>query len=153
MRVDVSRSGLSIQCGTEFGQGEPVEILLASERIAAIAWRSGRTRSGFVIGMMLSELTPAYEALLGALEKRAPVRPATAQPATQPAKQEPKPPVPSLEPWWKLRVKEHDGPRTRVVTLAAPSRAAAIERTQREIGPGWDVIEVRPTPAAESRPR
>lgn len=148
MLVDVSRSGLSVHLAVELGQGEQVELDVTPElHISAIAWRTSRTRTGYVIGMMLSELTPAYESLLLGLERRAQPR-AAASPKAPVAEPERKPPPDSTEPWWRLRVKECDGPRTRVVTLAAPTRVAAIERTAQEIGAGWEVLEARPTAPA-----
>lgn len=156
--VDVSRSGLAIHVATELAQGEPVVITIPPDlRVDAIAWRTSRTRTGYVIGMMLSDLAPGYEAMLAGLERRA-SRPASraakpvAAPATAPTEPERKPAAPYVGPWWRLRVKESDGPRTRVVMLAAPSRAAAIEQTVREVGAGWEVLEALPAPPLERKP-
>lgn len=155
--VDVSRSGLAIHVATEVAQGEPVVVTIAPDlRVDAIAWRTSRTRTGYVIGMMLSDLTPAYEAMLAGLERRAPrpvnraVKPVA--PAAPPPGAERKLAPPNVGPWWRLRVKECEGPRTRVVMLAAPSRAAAIEQTVREVGAGWDVLEALPAPPLERKP-
>jgi len=145
MLVDVSRSGLSVQVDTEFGQGDEVELAVEPGiRIRAIAWRSRRSRTGFVIGMMLSEVSPEYETLVERNEARSRLRP-----KPRPAPSEPRPvesqpaEAPPPEPWWRLRVKETDGPRTRTVTLAAPSRALALEKASAELGAGWEVIEAQ----------
>jgi hypothetical protein len=151
--VDVSRSGLSIQVDHVLAQGDEVDLSIAGDvQIRAIAWRVRPTRSGFVVGLMLSEVPAAYEALVERHEARArppaqrvplphppaPVReaePATAEPATaEPA---------AAERWWQLRVKETDGPRTRIVMLAASSRSDALEKAIVELGAGWEVIEAR----------
>lgn len=151
--LDVSRSGLSVHVAVELGQGEQVELRVASElRIRAIAWRTSRTRTGFVVGMMLSELTPGYEALLTGLARRAAPASTHAKPRPRTAEAQRKPAPDPVEPWWRLRVKECDGPRTRVVTLAAPTREAAMARTAREVGTGWEVLEARPAQPLERKP-
>jgi hypothetical protein len=151
--VDVSRSGLSIRIGVELAQAEPVELTVDAElRIQAIAWRINRTRTGFLVGMMLSEVTPAYEALVGRADRRRPRRatpPIIAGYARLVAEPEPKAEPPPRESWWRLRVKECDGPRTRNVTLSAATQALAIDKALLEIGPGWEVLEARPTKPIE----
>jgi hypothetical protein len=56
-------------------------------------------------------------------------------------------PPAQAELWWRLRVKDADGNRTRVVALAAPSRDEAIARALVEIGGGWEVLEAKLAPA------
>jgi hypothetical protein len=155
--VDVSRSGLSVQVDAELGQGDEVELSVEPGiHIRAIAWRSRRTRTGFVVGMMLSEISPEYETLIARCEARG--RPTAARPRKlpplPPRPTAPPPPAapepaetPLHEPWWRLRVKETDGPRTRSVTLAAPSRALALEKAAAELGAGWEILEAQLTTA------
>lgn len=147
--VDVSRSGLSVQVDHELAQGDEVELCVERGiQIRAIAWRSRPNRGGFVVGMMLSDVSAAYEALVERCEARGrpparrvrlPLPPAPVRPA------EPTAPVEAAAPerWWRLRVKETDGPRTRTVMLAAPSRSDALEKAIAELGAGWEVIEVQ----------
>jgi hypothetical protein len=139
--LDVSRTGLSVQTKDALGQGDEVEIQAAGLQVPAIAWHARRTRTGFVIGMMLSDVSPEYERFVDGF-------------TTPPRTAAPRPPlaeIPQPESWWSLRVKEIDGPRTRVVTLAARSRELAVEQAMREIGSGWEVLEVRPTTPKERK--
>jgi hypothetical protein len=140
--LDVSLSGLSVQTSVELGQGDEVEVAAGKLRVPAIAWHARRTRSGFVVGMMLSGVSLDYERFVEGL---APPRARAAGP---------RPPLTEIrqpESWWKLRVKEVDGPRTRVVTLAAETRERAVEQALREIGGGWEVLEARPTTPGERK--
>ena len=152
--VDVSRSGFSIRIGVELSQAEQVELVVdAKLRIQAIAWRISRTRTGFLVGMMLSEVSPAYEALVEGAERRQrppqAAKQAAADGARRVVERERKPEPPPSESWWRLRVKECDGPRTRNVTLSAPTEALAIEKALVEIGAGWEILEARPTKPLE----
>jgi hypothetical protein len=143
--LDVSRSGLSVQIDHELAQGDEVELLVDRDvRIRALAWRTRPTRAGFTVGMMLSEVSAPYEALIGRYEARSrpPVRSAQQPPPAEPAKPA-APAVPESECWWRMRVKETDGPRTRTVMLAAHSRSAAIAKAVEEMGRGWEVIEAQ----------
>jgi hypothetical protein len=141
--------------------------------LKALAWNIRRIRKGDevtnVVGMMLSDVGPEYETLAariaGALHagrkpradgQRASPTPSSvggAKPGTSDgASGQPKrlatarglPPLPSpRQPWWKLRVKESGGNRTRVVTLPAASAEEAAAKGLREIGANWELIEVR----------
>lgn len=146
--LDVSRSGLSVQIDQELAQGDEVELLVDRDiRIRAIAWRARPTRGGFLVGMMLSEVSAGYEALLERHEVR---RPPPASHSLPPAPARPEAPQ-RPERWWRLRVKEVDGPRTRTVMLAAASRSVALEKAIGELGAGWEVIEAGPKPVETSK--
>ena len=153
--LDLSSSGLSIRTKLDIAQGDEVELLIEPAiQFQAIAWRTKRTQSGFIIGMMLSNVCPAYE---GLLERHAARRPAATPTATataatespaQAAEPPPPPPPPPAELWWRLRVKDCDGNRTRVVAIVAASREAAIAATLAEIGGGWEILEAEVAPRA-----
>ncbi len=158
--LDVSLSGLSLQTALPLAQGDEVEVEITEGRVRvrALAWNARRVRRGQetlnVVGMMLAEVGPDYEALVlriaGARPSRAPAKagaPAKAEPATAPRPQRrlpPPPPVPRRLPWWRLRVKQSQGSRTRMVTLAAASAEEAAAQSLAEMGEGWEVLEVRP---------
>jgi hypothetical protein len=75
--------------------------------------------------------------------RTAPLRALAAAPAAAPAARRGAPPIPSKRPpWWRLRLKEKSGTRSRVVTLAAASEEAAVAGSLAEAGPGWEVLEV-----------
>ena len=147
--LDLSSSGLSIRTELELSQGEEVELLIEpAVQFLAIAWRTMRTRSGFVTGMMLSNECSAYDALVE--------RQAARQSAPGAIARAPKPPVPPLrapDPWWRVRVKDGGGNRTRLVALSAPSREEAIARTLAEIGGGWEILEAELTLRAPDKPK
>jgi hypothetical protein len=164
--LDVSLSGLSLQTTLELAQGDEVELEIgdgARVRVLALAWNARRVRrageTSNVVGMMLSEVGPDYEALVGrvaasrakpaarppAPTPAAPLSTASQAPPPQPVRRAPPPllgPRPLL--WWRLRVKETNGPRTRLVTLAAASAEDAATQSLAEMGGGWEVLEVKP---------
>lgn len=133
--LDLSCSGLSILSELELAQGDEVVVEIGSIHLSAIAWRALRTRNRFLIGMMLSNESPDYDALVERHAARQAGPGAIASAPKRPAA----PPHPEL--WWRLRVKDEGGNRTRAVVLAAPSREEAIARTLAEIGGGWEVLE------------
>jgi PilZ domain len=66
-----------------------------------------------------------------------------AAPGASPSPRRGAPPVPSKRhSWWRLRIKEKAGSRSRVVTLAAASKEAAVAGSLAEAGPGWEVLDV-----------
>jgi len=162
--IDLSSSGLSIRTTLDLTQGDEVELLIEPAiQFQAIAWRTTRTQSGFNVGLMLSNVCPAYE---GLVERHAARRPAatptatatatatTATVATATATEHPAqaaappPPPPPAELWWRVRVKDCDGNRTRVVAIVAASREEAIAATLAEIGGGWEILEAEIAPRA-----
>ena len=175
----MSLSGLSIQVGIPLAQGDPVDLSIEGQvKVKALAWHTHRLKrpgaATYVIGMMLSEVGPDYEALVARVAGSRPMpRPAPAagapapkangeaQPknAAAPASRAPAgavggaaasppprrtaPPLPAARPsWWRLRIKEKAGTRSRVVTLAAPTKEAAVAGSLAEVGEGWEVLEV-----------
>lgn len=138
---DLSSSGLAIRTQLDLAQGDEVALVIDSTvHVSAIAWRTGRTRRGFLVGLMLSAESADFDALVGRFAARH--APTSAPDATQPCAA---PPAPA-EHWWRLRVKDNDGNRTRVVALAAPSRDDAIARALLEIGGGWEILEAKLAP-------
>ena len=155
--LDLSSSGLSIRTKLDIAQGDEVELVIEPAiQFQAIAWRTKRTQSGFIIGLMLSNVCPAYEGLVERHAARRPAAPpaatATATAATEhpapAAAPPPPPPPPPAELWWRLRVKDCDGNRTRVVAIVAASREEAIAGTLAETGGGWEILEAEIAPRA-----
>jgi len=151
--LDLSSSGLSVRTTRDFAQGDEVELLIEPNiQFQAIAWRTTRTRSGFVVGMMLSHPCSEYEALVGRHAARTP-RAAATPTATEAPAQVTAPPPPLSPPsqaelWWRLRVKDGDGNRTRAVAIVAASREDAIGGALAEIGGGWEILEAEIAPRA-----
>jgi len=157
--LDVSLSGLLVQTALVLAQGDDVALEIeGGVRMKALAWHSRRARRGgeesFVVGMMLSEVGPEYEAFVGRIAGAQPAPRPRAQPAPEPAKAayaaEPPPPKrpPPAPPqmtrrssWWRLRIKQIGGQRTRMVTCSAESKEQAIAQSLAELGDGWEIIE------------
>jgi hypothetical protein len=141
---DLSLSGLSILTSLELGQGDGVDVEIEGGiRVQALAWRVRRAAEGHLVGLMLSEVGPGYEALVA--------QAAGAKPATPPPKAGPTaPPPPAAAPpaqaggctWWSLRVKESGGSRTRSIKLAAAHRDEAIAHALAELGHGWTILTI-----------
>jgi hypothetical protein len=158
--LDVSLSGLSLQTRMDLAQGDEVEVEIADGgrvKVHALAWNARRVRRGqetlHVVGMMLAEVGPDYEALVMRIAgARAPAARRAADRAPAPPAPERRAPPPLVAPrrlpWWRLRVKQTTGSRTRVVTLAAASAEDAAARSLAEMGAGWEVMEVRPATGA-----
>lgn len=164
--LDVSLSGLSLQTSLQLSQGDEVELEIgegARVRVRALAWNARRVRragaTSNVVGMMLAEVGDDYEALVGRVaESRAKPAARSGEPAalfSKASESQGPPPQPvrrappaHLGPrplsWWRLRVKETNGPRTRLVTLAAASAEDAAAQSLAEMGGGWEVLEVKP---------
>jgi hypothetical protein len=150
--LDLSNSGLSIRTTLDLGQGDEVEVLIEPDlHFQAIAWRTTRTRNGLVVGMMLSHACAEFEALVERHAARTPA--ATARSAqSNESLQTPSSPRPRhAELWWRLRVKDGDGNRTRVVAIVATSREDAIAGVLAEIGGGWEILEAELDPRAPAK--
>jgi len=153
--LDLSSSGLSIRTTLDLAQGDELDLVIAPAiQFQAIAWRTIRTRSGFNVGLMLSNACSAYEELVGqhAARRPAATTTATATATASPAQATAPPPSPA-ELWWRLRVKDCDGNRTRLVAIVAASRAEAIDRALAEIGGGWEILEAELTARAPTKRR
>ena len=102
-----------------------------------------------VIGMMLSEAGREYEMIVARIgggdtkPAAAAARVATAPARPRAAADVAKLLTPARLPWWKLRVREKGGSRTRVITLPAASAEEAAAKSLAEIGNGWEVVDVR----------
>jgi len=92
----------------------------------------------------LSALRALNGPATGNVSEAAPARTASA-PAARAAARRGAPPLPSKRPsWWRLRLKERNGARSRVVTLAAPTKEDAVAGSLAEAGPDWEVLDVAP---------
>jgi hypothetical protein len=147
--LDLSSSGLSIRTTLDLAQGDEAELLIEPDiQFQAIAWRTIKTRSGFNVGLMLSNACSAYEGLVERHAARRPAATATASPA-----QATSPSPPPAELWWRLRVKDVDGNRTRLVAIVAASREEATSRALAEIGGGWEILEAELASRAPAKKR
>jgi hypothetical protein len=155
--LDVSLSGLLVQTAIGFGQGDHVDVEIeGGVRIKALAWHTRLVRreggESFRVGMMLSEVGPEYEAFVKRIASAGPAPRAQARQEPQAAEAPPAreavrparalPPMPTRRSsWWRLRIKQVDGPRMRVVTLSAESKEQAIAQSLAELGEGWEIVD------------
>jgi hypothetical protein len=166
--VDVSLSGLCIQTALPLAQGDAVRVEFLEPmriQIKALAWNVRRMRKSGevtnVVGMMLSEVGPEYEVVVGRIsggssgdrasrgaDTSSSGSGSSAASAAGGGSKRLTPvrgmPLPSQRlPWWKLRVKETGGNKSRVLTLAAATAEEASAKALQEMGKGWEVVDVK----------
>ena len=125
--LDLSSSGLSVRTTLDLAQGDEVDLLIEPDiQFQAIAWRTTRTRSGFVVGMMLSAR------VLGIRSARGATRSADAR---RDARPRPPPPPPTEPP---AQMTESPPPTSRVLRrrLTRNSGGGCASRTATGIARG-----------------
>ncbi len=146
--LNVSQNGLFVQTNAAPGRGEAVELELnapESERSipvrGKVVWQRvvphqlrSMARGG--VGLQIQNADESYYVLLARwmrTELPVPSREGSAdtQPKAQPLT-------------WRVRVRAVAGPRTRTLTIEAPSLEAARTETVGYVGDGWRIIEIHP---------
>jgi hypothetical protein len=175
--VSLSEGGLAVVADLDLEQGDPIRLILepggglAPVKVSAIVWNdlnaspSGRSERIRKLGCVISEPSRAFLALIDALDtKRASVRPAPiplARPQpVDPTEVEPDlprskelQPPPKVEPeeslpYFRVRMKQIGGPRTRILTLRARSATQAERLALDELdqicdgSEGWGVLHL-----------
>jgi len=150
--VDISEGGLSVQTQLEAEQGDALAVRIRHPREGAleletIVWhvRKARQRQTgevcFFLGLVLSKAPDAYLELLPRASHTAPAEPA---PQVESRELPPGEEARSLHAF-RVRLKARSGPRTRLLTLDAPSSDGAGSLALAELGDDWEVLEVRET--------
>lgn len=152
--IDLSATGLFVQTSARLSPGAQVELWLQSEDLREpILLRAAVARQKAVpsnltsvaqggIGLRIVDAPRAYYELLG---ETGPPSPATTAPAaaratapkTTPAP--PSPPPPSL-PRFRVRVKQSDGPRSRILDIVAETAERACAAALAQVGAGWEAL-------------
>ena len=175
--VSLSEGGLAVVADLELEQGDPIRLLLepggglAPVKVSAIVWNdapaspSGRTERIRKFGCVISEPSRAYLALLDALDAKRPAArpvpiPVALPKPLDPAEVEPDlprskelQPPPKVEPeetlpYFRVRMKQIGGPRTRILTLRARSATQAERLALEELdqicsgSEGWGVLHL-----------
>ncbi len=167
--VTLSEGGLAVETALELAQGDAARIRIHPQRgeravvVDAIAWNLHRVRAKQVLGFVLSDVTPAFLALLAAATGGSPARdpeprrrpPPPASPScnvvveapADPSLPRPRDPlVPEKAdeelPLFRVRVKQRAGPRTRSLALRALSQRDAAAAALAQCDGAWDVLEV-----------
>lgn len=146
--LDVSSSGMFVQTSTRLLPGTPVELQLRFEpNDAPITIRARVVRHRSVpanltsvaqggIGLRILDAPPSfYENLRGQDADGAPVRPAAASAVPAP---------PPKSPRFRVRVKQTDGPRSRMLDVAAETADAARAMALAQVGSGWEALAAEP---------
>ena len=146
--LDVSRTGLFVQTSARLAPGteieldvrleansEPIRLRAAVARQKAVPAQLTQVAHGGV-GLRILEAPREYYDALG---ERAPWPAASARRSAQPAS----PAAPGTPPTtarFKVRVKQREGSRSRILDIAAetPERACALALAA--VGPGWEAL-------------
>jgi hypothetical protein len=184
--VTLSEGGLAVVADLALDQGDPIRLLVAPGggappiKVSGIVWNdsaadgsSGRSRLRR-LGCVVSHPSRSFLALLDRLDPRAdrpeagpiPIaRPRAPQPdAPEPDLPRPRdlqpPPKPEPEeslPYFRVRMKQIGGPRTRILTLRARSATQAERLAHDELtrvvsdAEGWGVLHIARVQASSSR--
>ena len=146
--LDVSSTGMFVQTSTRLVPGTPVELQLRFEpndepitiRARVVRHRSVPANLTSVaqggIGLRILDAPPSfYESLRGQDGDAAPIH--TANASAGPA------PLPSA-PRFRVRVKQTDGPRSRMLDVAAETADAARAMALAQVGSGWEALAAEP---------
>ncbi len=175
--VSLSEGGFAIITTLGLGQGESIRVLIKPDqggapiKVSGIVWNEAETAPVASasrlhrLGCVVSDPPPAYLAILDRLDPPSsrpqpmpvaiPLRPAQADPAAEvdlPRSRELQPP-PKREPeetlpYFRIRMKQIGGPRTRILTLRARSASHAEQLALDELArvcsdaAGWGVLHV-----------
>ena len=175
--VSLSEGGLGIVADMALDQGDPIRILIEQGpgrrpvKVSAIVWNdhspspTGRATSLRRLGCVISHPPRAFLALIDRLDpehtesRPAPIpmaRPRLFDPQVVerdlPRSRELQPP-PKVEPdetlpYFRVRLKQNGGPRTRILTLRARSATQAERRALHELdkvcpdAAGWGVLHI-----------
>jgi hypothetical protein len=147
--LDVSRTGLFVQTAARLAPGteidldvrleasaEPIRLRAAVARQKAVpAQLTGVAQGG--VGLRILEAPRAYYDAIG---EPAPWRLAKPRSAPEPAPSPPPAPAPRAEPRFRVRVKQSDGPRSRVLDIVAETAERACALALKQVGAGWEAI-------------
>ena len=147
MVLDLSAGGLSVSSDRRAQQGEVVFARLhpkgrSSIDVEALVWNVRTVRSrdtGMIsarLGLVLSE---APDEFLDLLKSKRPPPVAKPRQPDEPANGVEPPPA---ERRFRVRVKQSDSKRTRVILVFAESVGDAAEKGLAEVGAGWDLLEI-----------
>jgi hypothetical protein len=150
--LDVSSTGMFVQTSTRLLPGTPVELQLRFEtndepitiRARVVRHRSVPANLTSVaqggIGLRILDAPPSfYESLRGQHDDATNAR-ATTGPVAYPSGPAP----PPSGPRFRVRVKQTDGPRSRMLDVAAETADAARAMALDQLGAGWEALGAEP---------
>jgi hypothetical protein len=149
--LDLSRSGLFVQTSARLSPGSTVELWLpCEERSEPIILRAAVARQKAVpsnltsvaqggVGLRILDAPRAYYEMIGEsppLPGRVGRAPAQA-PAAEAA---PPPPRAAERPRFRVRVKQSDGPRSRILDVFEETAERACAAALAQMGAGWEAL-------------
>jgi PilZ domain len=157
--LDLSATGIFVQTEATPGPGARMRIRFHTasgdelEVDASVARRQAvpRELAGVVRGGLGLRIERPPEAYYGLIGMKAPAEEMSrgqgtsnrvAQTAPARAPEPPKPPPAPKLPDYRVRVKQTDGPRSRILKLGAANPDDARKRALAELGRGWEVLSV-----------
>jgi len=160
--IDVSRSGLFVQTSARLAPGSEIGVALQVEgsaellRLRVRVARQKAVPSNLTsvaqggVGLRILQAPPAYYALLDEQEGVATALLPTPRDATERASSAgERANAPSVAeaatPRFRVRVKQSDGPRSRVIDVHADSAEQARSRALAKLGQGWEVVDATGT--------
>lgn len=148
--LDLSRTGLFVQTSARLSPGSVLELSIPSESREPIVLRAAVARQKAVpsnltsvaqggVGLRILDAPRAYYELIGErppLPGRAAGAPAPAPGGTPAA---PAPPAPE-RPRFRVRVKQREGPRSRILDVVAETAERACAAALEQVGAGWEAL-------------
>jgi len=146
--IDFSRTGLFVQTSVRLSPGTPVELWIQFEdQREPILLRASVARQKAVpsnltsvaqggVGLRILDAPRTYYELLG----EAPPLP---RPAPSPARAPSAASAPAAEPSlprFRVRVKQSDGPRSRILEIVAETAERACASALAQLGTGWEAL-------------
>lgn len=151
--IDLSRTGLFVQTSARLSPGAQVELWLQFEDdrepllLRAAVARQKAVPSNLTsvaqggIGLRIVDAPRAYFELLG---EKGPPAPGAEAPAAPVARASTPPaasaPAPSSLPRFRVRVKQSDGPRSRILDIVAETAERASAAALAQVGAGWEAL-------------
>lgn len=145
--LDLSRTGLFVQTSARLAPGTTVEVRLAAEErrepilVRATVARQKAVPSNLTsvaqggVGLQILDAPRAYYELIG---ERPPLPGRAAGEATPGSTETAAPP--DGRPLFRVRVKQSDGPRSRILEVFEESAERACAAALAQVGTGWEAL-------------
>ena len=158
--LDATSRGLTICTGADIVEGSMLRVAIRARSgrpigVEAMVWHRRRTSvnaSSYRLGLVLVNAPDDFPLWMGlAADAPSPPEPASEAAPPPPSPKRASAPPPHAEensgeePVFRVRVGQSAGPRTRSLTVAAPSAQSARERALAQLEGDWVILEIRRT--------
>lgn len=145
--LDLSRTGLFVQTSARLSPGSVLDLSIPSEGREPIVLRAAVARQKAVpsnltsvaqggVGLRILDAPRAYYELIG---ERPPLPGRAAGPPAPGAPAAPAPPA-AERPRFRVRVKQREGPRSRILDVFAETAERACAAALEQVGAGWEAL-------------